>query len=179
MQNSWENTVVNFLLLALGPTLVILGTLIRSLVSSFPESIGLAVEHLGIGVFAVMILKMTLEKATQTEFFGALRAGLSSQIKSHLQPLQDFGKNIGEGLTQVENQLQPLQDSIKTLAERLTYNPNPRVSEQKTVKKPIKSSLLKQWLLTHWVSLGLPDKPHKIRAIHGFHSSYPRIQNIK
>lgn len=83
MSTSFKHKALNVLLVLLGPSLVFLGTLIPKR----HEFIGLAVEHLGVGVFAVTLLKLTLEAATQKEFLRILGTDIKSQVMASVASL--------------------------------------------------------------------------------------------
>lgn len=79
MSHRARKVLVNILLLAGGVALLLLGIAIHP-----PETptgfIALFLEHLGVGVFAVTVLKIFIEEAAQEQFLNLLRTDVKDQV---------------------------------------------------------------------------------------------------
>jgi hypothetical protein len=89
--------------------------------SSYKDPIKIGLEHLGAVIVVAMLVRATLEAASQRELFRALGGNIQTVIQTYLEPLQSSVRPIQEGLTHVTEQLQPLQNSIGSIVDSLTF----------------------------------------------------------
>lgn len=79
MSSRGQKILVDILLLGFGLALLLIGISIHHPETS-SEFIALFLEHLGVGLFALTVLKFSIEEATQKEFFNLLRTDVKEQV---------------------------------------------------------------------------------------------------
>jgi hypothetical protein len=141
METSHGRKVRNILLLIAGPLLVGGGTLLHEIYKHhiIYSPLGLVIEHLGVGFFAVVVLKLTVEEAAQMKFLGDLRGDVKGQLRDIMMSLLTKSKwilNNREVVDEIQNSL--LGSDFK----RPFYNLNLRLEPLENCR-----GLLKAWIL--------------------------------
>ena len=85
MQDGVPNRVLEFSLLLVGPCLVLVGYILHD----SHQLLGPGIEHLGIGLFAIMILRVVIEKAQENEFLKLLRKDVKGEFSNSVNSLKE------------------------------------------------------------------------------------------